>query len=138
MKTCNACHQLKSVTEFYSRTAQCIPCKKAKDFGRRRYREDRTGLNTTDAARERKRRWSKANKDPAKSAARLAVRRAIEKGVLVRPSACSDCGGQAVRSDGVTAIQAHHHAGYDRPLDVQWLCPKCHKIHDDAARKEQA
>lgn len=41
MKTCNACHQEKPLTEFYSKTAQCIPCKKAKDTGRRRYREDR-------------------------------------------------------------------------------------------------
>lgn len=31
MKTCNACHQEKPLTEFYSKTAQCIPCKKAKD-----------------------------------------------------------------------------------------------------------
>ena len=42
MKTCNACHQEKPLTEFYSKTAQCVPCKKAKDTGRRRYREDRT------------------------------------------------------------------------------------------------
>lgn len=138
MKVCNACYQEKPITEFYSRTAQCIPCKKAKDLGRRRYREDRTGLNTTDAARERKRRWNKQNKDPFKSAARRAVRSAIEKGVMERPKNCSDCGKEAIRSDGVTAIQAHHHAGYLNPLDVLWLCPKCHKKHDDAARKEQA
>ena len=48
MKTCNACNQKKPLTEFYSKTAQCIPCKKAKDMGRRRHREDRTGLSMTD------------------------------------------------------------------------------------------
>lgn len=134
MKTCNACHQEKPLAEFYSKTAQCIPCKKTKDTGRRRYRDDRTGLSMTDAARARKRRWQAANIDARKSAARMAVRKAVRSGLLVRPSCCSDCGQEAVRLDGVTAIQAHHHAGYDKPLEVEWLCPKCHKQHDDAAR----
>lgn len=136
MKICNACHKEKPKEEFYSRTAQCIPCKKAKDFGRRRYREDRSGLNTTEAARERKRRWAKKNNDPIKSSARRAVREAVKKGILIRPEFCSDCRKTATRSDGVTAIQAHHHAGYDKPLEVTWLCPKFHKAHDDAARKD--
>ena len=24
-------------------------------------------------------------------------------------------------------MQAHHYNGYDRPLDVQWLCVQCHR-----------
>lgn len=77
MKICTACSEAKPADAFYSKTAQCIPCKKAKDKGRRRYRDDRVELNTTPAARARKRRWQQANRDPFKESARLAVRRAI-------------------------------------------------------------
>jgi ribosomal protein S27AE len=46
------------------------------------------------------------------------MRLAIEKGVLTPPSACSRCG-VAGRVEG-------HHADYNLPLSVTWLCHKCH------------
>lgn len=49
------------------------------------------------------------------------VLRAIESGVLIRPETCGECG---VR----TQPYAHHHLGYDHPLDVLWLCGPCHAI----------
>lgn len=55
------------------------------------------------------------------------VRNAIKYGVLVRPDICERCGkdpGKA--SDGRSKIHAHHH-DYDKPLDVEWLCAKCHR-----------
>lgn len=55
------------------------------------------------------------------------VRAALVRGDLVRPDQCSCCGLAPRRGrDGRSLIQAHHHAGYDRPLDVQWLCVDCH------------
>jgi hypothetical protein len=47
------------------------------------------------------------------------VRLAIQRGELVRPSFCSQCGTTEF------AIEAHHE-DYSRQLDVVWLCTLCH------------
>lgn len=64
------------------------------------------------------------NKDRVKNLekhhARSALRRAVKAGVIWKPDVCSRCGCNSVK------IHGHHHAGYDRPLDVKWLCPPCH------------
>ncbi|MGA3803743.1 hypothetical protein ACI2T7_03570 [Ralstonia nicotianae] len=54
------------------------------------------------------------------------VKAAIKKGILSRPDACSKCGSSPKTKDGRSAIQGHH-ADYSKPLDVEWLCPKCHR-----------
>ena len=55
------------------------------------------------------------------------VKRAIERGDLIRPTLCHKCGDNAgVASDGRSKIHAHHH-DYSKPLDVEWLCAKCHR-----------
>lgn len=71
-----------------------------------------------------------------KARARSAVKRALNAGVLTRPGECSQCGCAPQTSDGRAGIHAHHHKGYDHPLDVEWLCPKCHFRHDPRASKE--
>lgn len=59
--------------------------------------------------------------------ARRAVRHAIKMGRLVRPEICLKCGKNPGRgADGRQLIQGHHYKGYDYPLDVEWLCAKCH------------
>lgn len=69
--------------------------------------------------------WASRNRE--KISAYRKVRSALSAGVLVRPSHCEECGIQdPKRSDGRSAIQAHHYAGYDQPLTVKWLCPACH------------
>jgi hypothetical protein len=54
--------------------------------------------------------------------AQTGVTRAIAKGLLIRPKECELCGATGL-------IHAHHHKGYEpeNALDVQWLCPKCHR-----------
>lgn len=55
------------------------------------------------------------------------VRDAIKRGELARPDECSKCGATPKRrSDGKSAIQGHH-ADYSKPLEVEWLCSKCHR-----------
>ena len=46
---------------------------------------------------------------------------AIRTGELVRPNRCSNHNCQAT-----TNIHGHHE-DYDKPLEVEWLCGKCHK-----------
>ena len=79
-----------------------------------------------------KRNWKAANKDkvnenwrkryrknPAPYIARAKVQRALRSGKLTK-TPCECCGEEKV--------QAHHH-DYDKPLEVQWLCRKCHTTH---------
>lgn len=80
--------------------------------------------------------WSKKNRGkknaamrvyrlrtPKQSAARSKVGYAIRTGKLVRPAHCEAC-------RKVCKPHAHHHKGYDKPLDVQWLCRACHmQVH---------
>src|ERR1700687_3295425 len=47
------------------------------------------------------------------------VRRAIRRGVLVKPNTCSKCGEE-------TEIEAHH-PDYRKPLYVLWICRPCHR-----------
>jgi hypothetical protein len=54
------------------------------------------------------------------------VEKAIVRGEIVRPSACSECGSEGKPyTDGRAPIQAHHD-DYNKPLDVRWLCQPCH------------
>lgn len=66
------------------------------------------------------------------------VEKAIQKGALV-PMDCESCGANYEFKDGRNAVQAHH-SDYNKPLEVQWLCQKCHhewhKTHTPIMRKE--
>lgn len=59
--------------------------------------------------------------------ARRMVALAVKQGKLIRPESCQRCGdypGKA--SDGRAMIQGHH-PDYSKPLDVEWICCKCHR-----------
>lgn len=50
---------------------------------------------------------------------------AIRKGIVSRKEYCERCGFGGSMKDGRTAIQAHH-KDYNKPLEAEWLCQKCH------------
>lgn len=78
------------------------------------------------AAREYNRKWYLRNRN--KKLAYTVYRRALDRGDLVRPAQCEQCGGT---SGGVQG----HHCDYAKPLDVMWLCRLCHlKWHSDNGR----
>ena len=49
---------------------------------------------------------------------------AVATGVLI-PQPCEQCGENGYMKDGRRKVQAHHD-DYNKPLDVRWLCQKCH------------
>lgn len=52
--------------------------------------------------------------------------KAMLRGSLIRPATCQACGAHdAPMKDGRSSIQAHHD-DYNKPLDVRWLCQRCH------------
>lgn len=73
----------------------------------------------------------------AKDRARGAVRSALIRGRLVRPDRCQKCGQKPpTAKDGRSLIHAHHHKGYECPLDVEWLCVTCHFEEDPRVNGE--
>lgn len=133
MHKCTMCGTLKPSSEFWKNNGRCKPCKRSVDKGRVRTNPRSIARNNTESARARKRKWRQNHLDPVKESARRAVRNAIVSGRLVPPDACPKCGANAKRRDGVRAIQAHHANGYERPLDIVWLCASCHRHEHDAA-----
>lgn len=69
--------------------------------------------------REYTRRWYYAN--PERVRAHRLTHKAIRLGQLVRQP-CEKCGAQ--RADA-------HHSDYAKPLEVRWLCRRCHNhLHE--------
>lgn len=69
-----------------------------------------------DELRAAKKRWADAN--PEKKRAHTMVGNAVRDGRLSKPEKCEEC--------GAGGLIHGHHEDYSKPLDVDWLCPKCH------------
>jgi ribosomal protein S27AE len=80
--------------------------------GRKRYAQSSRGKKVCGKA---KKKWIERN--PLKRLASLMVSRAIRVGRLKRQP-CEECG-------STTRVHGHHD-DYYKPLEVRWLCPKCH------------
>ena len=70
-------------------------------------------------------------KNPTHRNANMALNEAVSAGVVETPEHCSGCG----ISGKETRLGAHHY-DYAKPLDVVWVCAKCHRSLD-AARRER-
>ena len=140
---CKGCERHLDADAFYaSNLSRCKECVKSRvrenraekidyyrSYDRLRYRQDperkahciAMGKTVPLAARLESQRRRRAA-EPEKDAARRAVAHALQSGKIVKPSGCFFCKKEA-------RLQAHH-PDYSRPLDVFWLCPKCHgKLH---------
>jgi hypothetical protein len=73
-------------------------------------------------AQERKIRRAYRARHADRLRARQALHIAVKKGLVKRAACCSTC-------PETEKIEAHHN-DYSQPLDVAWLCYKCHiKLH---------
>jgi hypothetical protein len=75
--------------------------------------DESTGRMRRENTAHRKRIRNQSEKARGKLAHELKI------GRMERPLACQDCGREG-------RIEGHHH-DYSKPLDVEWLCPGCHK-----------
>jgi hypothetical protein len=134
MKPCIGCGIWKALTEFYRHAMmadghlnRCKACQKA--ISRAAYERNRGQRAEYERSREMtpERRAAKARyqtqyreRNRIKRNARARVERAIRIGKL-RREPCVSCG--ATPAEG-------HHPDYSKPLDVVWLCFRCHREHE--------
>ena len=74
--------------------------------------------------RAAKRKWDRANRE--KNKAHCKVYRAVKNGTLIRATHCEECG-RKCKTEGA-------HTDYSKPLEVRWLCRKCHASFDASRR----
>ena len=76
----------------------------------------------TPRAPSRQAKWQAAN--PKARWAHIATQSGLRRGLITRQP-CEECGAEPTDA---------HHESYDRPLDVRWLCRRCHiALHKKAA-----
>jgi ribosomal protein S27AE len=133
MKTCTKCLQAKREYEFYGTAASCKECTKKRVSAHRAANHDRVCAYDRARSQRPERKLKSAayqrgmkERSPEKKRARTAVSNAVRDGRLKRQP-CVHCGS--------LRVQAHHH-DYSKPLDVEWVCFKCHREHEHGQRVE--
>jgi len=145
MKKCFQCGEEKPLSSFYvhkmmadGHLNKCIVCvkldvsarieKKKQDPAwmaqeRTRCREKQERYRKLGVAKQRTpeaaRKWDRKNAH--KKRAHGEANRAVKAGRIKKKTACESCGASGVRLE-------KHHPDYSKPLEVQWLCTKCHGI----------
>jgi hypothetical protein len=146
MKVCRECKTEKPLSDFYkhsrmadghlNKCAECVKSRVAKHreanlekiqaYDKLRSNQPhrikaRKEYAKTEQGKEAHRRGLKAYHErcPMRYAAHVITGNAIRDGKLIRASNCSVCG-------STEKIEGHHD-DYTKPLEVRWLCKKCHK-----------
>lgn len=138
--TCRLCGITSKTASFYKGvTSRCKECHKRRarenralkaDYYRaydaQRYQDDprvrerHLRYAKTEAGKEAKNRarlkWQSMHS--AERAAHVILGNAVRDGIVIKPTSCPKCG-------AVGRLEGHHH-DYAKPLDVEWLCRKCH------------
>lgn len=91
-----------------------------RDYERNREkRQDRRHL-WAESNRDKLREYNEARKSSPEERARKKLRDWVAHGRIVKPKNCQWCGAECLLEG--------HHEDYGRPLDVIWLCRKCHGL----------
>ncbi len=154
MKNCKTCGELKGIEEFYDHPkakdghdSTCKECRKERvrqnrkekssyyrEYDAWRYanqhqvRERHKRYVSTESGKDAIRRSTKGyvNRNPEARAAHVIVGNAVRDGRLYKPVKCPVC------DEFKPSRQIHaHHDDYAKPLEVRWMCARCHtKEHD--------
>ena len=138
MKTCTKCKTKKEASDFgkdrRARDGLLSRCKECGLAYRQSHKPERRVYDQayyrTPTGRGVKLRSSKKQrlKYPEKKKAAGILNRAVATGKLKRSVFCESCGSSA-KTEG-------HHSDYSKPLEVEWLCKKCHvEVHDCVLQK---
>lgn len=146
MKVCRECCQEKPLSAFYkhpkmadghlNRCANCVKSRvtkhreanleKIRAYDKMRSKKPHRlqairDYSQTEAGKAARKKASAAyiNRYPMKYAAHVITGNAIRGGKLAPASNCSIC-------SSTEKIEGHHD-DYTKPLEVRWLCEKCHK-----------
>jgi hypothetical protein len=146
MKVCRECKTEKPLSDFYKHPRmadghlnKCAECVKSRVTKHREANLEK--IQAYDKMRSKKPHRLQAIKDyakteagkltkkkamiayrtryPMKRAAHVIIGNAVRSGKLIPESSCSVC-------NSTEKIEGHHD-DYTKPLDVRWLCEKCHK-----------
>jgi len=125
MQVCSRCGDNKPIEDYYRNSSGnpynwCKLCDKIRVQAWDRRNKDR--LKSINLRKRQAR--------PEQFRARQRVAYAIKTGKLAKPNVCEDCGANDRRIYG-------HHADYGKPLQVNWVCSKCHasRHKDDYLRR---
>jgi hypothetical protein len=132
-KQCFKCLSVKPLSCFYKHPQmadghlnKCKECNRKdvqQNYAKRReqYAKYEFKRNQSAERRAKKREYEKRHRErhPDKAKARNALSNAVRDGRLIRLP-CKHCG--EVKTEA-------HHTDYSKPLDVEWLCFKCHRVH---------
>lgn len=127
------CKDCGGIGPFYlSNLSRCKECTKARvranraekvDYYRaydrvRFYEHGARGKPSKEAVKRRSDAWKSRNRE--KRSAHEAVGHAVRAGRIAKADKCEACGVVEARIHG-------HHDDYSKPLEVRWLCSKCHR-----------
>jgi len=152
MKVCSACKIEKNESEFCKnkerkdglnhQCRECLSIRKKKSYKPEKYQteefKEKNRKNSEKFRREnpekasiQSRKWSEKNREKRrqyqeksrknnleKRAVNEHLKRYVKKGLIERGSMCQDCNKEG-------KMEAHH-IDYSKPLEVQWLCRRCH------------
>lgn len=127
---CFKCKLEKPISDFYKHPqmanghlGKCKDCTKKdsrKNSRTEKTRDRERVRNSTEKRRNHifktSQNWRKNN--PEKYFAHNKLNNAVRDGKIEKPKKCEEC-------ESESNIHAHHN-DYSKPLDVVWLCPKCH------------
>lgn len=141
---CKACSTAKPFTEYYvSNRRTCKECVRQRvrrnraanvayyrDYDAKRFQNDpkviarhkRYFATPAGKAAIRRNSLNFIAKNPDKRIAHVLLGNAVRDGRVSKPDRCSSCGS---KPSSIRYLHGHHD-DYSRPLDVTWLCAKCH------------